>query len=34
VAQGVALEEIHSLPQIVSGTTPRAAERAPRSSGC
>ena len=28
VAQGVALEEIHSLPQIVSGTTPRAEERA------
>jgi UDP-N-acetyl-D-mannosaminuronic acid dehydrogenase len=28
VAQGVALEEIHSLPQIVSGTTPRAQERA------
>jgi UDP-N-acetyl-D-mannosaminuronic acid dehydrogenase len=28
VAQGVALEEIHSLPQIVSGTTPRAVERA------
>jgi UDP-N-acetyl-D-mannosaminuronic acid dehydrogenase len=28
VAQGVALEEIHSLPQIVSGTTPRAERRA------
>jgi len=28
VAQGVALEEIHSLPQIVSGTSPRALERA------
>jgi UDP-N-acetyl-D-mannosaminuronic acid dehydrogenase len=28
VAQGVALEEIHSLPQIVSGTSPRAIERA------
>ncbi len=28
VAQGVALEEIHSLPQIVSGVTPRAEERA------
>jgi UDP-N-acetyl-D-mannosaminuronic acid dehydrogenase len=28
VAQGVALEEIHSLPQIVSGTTKRAEERA------
>lgn len=28
VAEGVALEEIHSLPQLVSGVTPRAAERA------
>ncbi|MBZ5637125.1 MAG: nucleotide sugar dehydrogenase [Acidobacteriia bacterium] len=28
VAEGVALEEIHSLPQIVSGTTPRAERRA------
>lgn len=28
VAQGVALEEIHSLPQIVSGVTKRAEERA------
>lgn len=28
VAQGVALEEIHSLPQIVSGVTPRAVQRA------
>jgi len=28
VAQGVALEEIHSLPQIVSGTSKRAEERA------
>lgn len=28
VAQGVALEEIHSLPQIVSGTTPKALRRA------
>ena len=28
VAQGVALEEIHSLPQIVSGTSPRAVQRA------
>jgi UDP-N-acetyl-D-mannosaminuronic acid dehydrogenase len=28
VAQGVALEEIHSLPQIVSGVTPRAEQRA------
>jgi UDP-N-acetyl-D-mannosaminuronic acid dehydrogenase len=28
VAQGVALEEIHSLPQLVSGTTKRAEERA------
>ena len=28
VAQGVALQEIHTLPQIVSGTTPRALERA------
>jgi UDP-N-acetyl-D-mannosaminuronic acid dehydrogenase len=28
VAQGFAVEEIESLPQLVSGTTPRAAERA------
>ncbi len=28
VAQGVALEEIHSLPQLVAGTTPRAQRRA------
>jgi UDP-N-acetyl-D-mannosaminuronic acid dehydrogenase len=28
IAQGYALEEIASLPQLVSGTTPRAAERA------
>jgi len=28
VAQGVALEEIHSLPQLVAGTTPRAQKRA------
>jgi UDP-N-acetyl-D-mannosaminuronic acid dehydrogenase len=28
VAQGVALEEIHSLPQIISGVSPRAVERA------
>ena len=28
VAEGVALEEIHSLPQIVAGCTPRAQERA------
>jgi UDP-N-acetyl-D-mannosaminuronic acid dehydrogenase len=28
VAEGVALEEIHSLPQLVAGTTPRAQKRA------
>lgn len=28
IAQGYALEELHSLPQIVGGTTPRANERA------
>src|SRR5205085_11235104 len=28
IAQGYALEELHSLPQIVGGTTPQAARRA------